>query len=134
VEYRIVGKDGEIRWVEDHGHFVHSKAGDIFYVFISDATEKVTRLMVERAALVSAEREKEQKLQNLIEEYDKERKLIRQEHLQRLEVIEGLSVNYESILYADLDTDTVLPYRLSSRLERQFEQKLQVRGLGWFLR
>ena len=41
VEYRIVRKDGVIRWVEDYGHFIHSQTvGDIFYVFISDATEK----------------------------------------------------------------------------------------------
>lgn len=41
VEYRIIRKDGAIRWVEDYGHFIHSEAvGDIFYVFISDATEK----------------------------------------------------------------------------------------------
>ena len=35
VEYRIVRKDGSIGWVEDYGHFVHSKSlGNIFYVFI----------------------------------------------------------------------------------------------------
>ena len=39
VEYRIIRKDGEVRWVEDYGHFAHSEiAGDVFYVFISDAT------------------------------------------------------------------------------------------------
>ena len=40
-------------------------------------------------------------LSNASSNYDKERKLITQEYLRRLEVIEGLSVNYESILYAD---------------------------------
>ena len=134
VEYRIRDKNGVVHWVEDYGHFVHSEtSGKIFYVFIADATEKMAQRQREKAALIHAGREKDKKLQNLIEEYDKERKLIRQEHLQRLEVIEGLSVNYDSILYADLDTDTVLPYRLSSRLERQFEKKLQVRPLRWFL-
>lgn len=131
VEYRIIRKDGAVRWVEDYGHFVHSEtAGDIFYVFISDATEKINR----RFELIDSDRKKEKKLRTLIEEYDKERKLISQEHLQRLEVIEGLSVNYESICYADLDADLILPYRLSSRLEKQFEKKLQVKPLRWFLR
>ncbi|MDE6387042.1 MAG: response regulator [Lachnospiraceae bacterium] len=121
VEYRIVRKDGAIRWVEDHGHFIHSQTvGDIFYVFISDATEKRNHHMSEKAALISEKKENEQKLQNLIEEYDKERKIINQEQLRRLEVIEGLSVNYASILYVDLDTDKVLPYRLSVRNENQF--------------
>ncbi len=131
VEYRIIRKDGAVRWVEDYGHFVRGDAdGDIFYVFISDATEKINR----RFALMDAEQEKEQQLQTLIEEYDKERKLIRQEHLQRLEVIEGLSVNYESICYVDLDANRILPYRLSSRLETQFAKKLQMKPFDWFLR
>lgn len=131
VEYRIVRKDGSIRWVEDYGHFVHSDAvGDIFYVFVGDATEKKKRHLQEKVALIN---EKDQILKSLIEEYDKERKIINQEHLRRLEVIEGLSVNYESILYADLDTDRVFPYRLSSRTKRQFNKKYQALGLRWYL-
>jgi len=74
----------------------------------------------------------EKKLQSLIEEYDKEIKLINQEHLRRLEVIEGLSINYESILYADLDTDNILPYRLSARNSLQFGNKLQARSFLWY--
>lgn len=91
VEYRIIQKGGAVRWVEDYGHFVRSNTvGDIFYVFIGDATEK--------------------------------KRQIEEEHLQRLEVIEGLSINYESILYADLDEDKILSYRLSSRTSHQFPQ------------
>ena len=64
VEYRIIQKGGQIRWIEDYGHFIHSKmSGDIFYVFVGDATEKKRRLEAQ--------------------------------HLQRLEVIEGLSIDYE---------------------------------------
>ncbi len=41
IEYRIIRKDGSIRWIEDYGHFVHTDSyGDIFYVFVEDATEK----------------------------------------------------------------------------------------------
>ncbi len=41
VEYRIVRKDGAIRWIEDYGYFVHTDLyGDLFYVFVEDATEK----------------------------------------------------------------------------------------------
>ena len=53
--------------------------------------------------------------------------MINQEHLRRLEVIEGLSVNYESILYANLDTNLILPYRLSSRTRYQFEEENSIR-------
>lgn len=41
VEYRIIRRDGSVRWIEDYGHFVHADHyGDIFYVFVEDATEK----------------------------------------------------------------------------------------------
>lgn len=39
VEYRIVQRDGSLRWVEDYGHFIHNETGrDLFYVFVADAT------------------------------------------------------------------------------------------------
>ncbi len=48
VEYRIIQKDGSIRWIEDYGHFVHTEAyGDIFYVFIDDSTERLKNRMSE---------------------------------------------------------------------------------------
>ena len=48
VEYRIIRKDGTVRWVEDYGHFVHTEMyGDLFYVFIEDATERMQRRMAE---------------------------------------------------------------------------------------
>ena len=41
VEYRIIRKDGTVRWVDDYGHFTQTKAyGGIYVVFISDITEK----------------------------------------------------------------------------------------------
>ncbi len=50
---------------------------------------------------------------------------INQVQTQRLRVIEGLSINYDSILYVDLDTDKVLPYRLNSRTEPAFGKRFQ---------
>lgn len=48
VEYRIIQKDGTIRWIEDYGHFMHTEAyGDIFYVFIDDSTERLKNRMSE---------------------------------------------------------------------------------------
>ncbi len=42
VEYRIICRDGEVRWVEDFGHYVRSdEYGGVFYVFISDVTDKM---------------------------------------------------------------------------------------------
>ena len=64
VEYRIVRKDGEIRWIKDYGHFVHSELfGDLFYVFIEDVTEgylkaasdaRIVRLARERLEAMQA--------------------------------------------------------------------------------
>lgn len=134
VEYRIVCKDGSVRWIEDYGHFVHSRsAGDFFYVFIGDATEKRQRQLAEKAVLIHEKRQHEQNLKKLIKEYDQERRLVNQEQLRRLEVIEGLSINYESILYADLDSDTILPYRLSPRTEMQFGANFQTRSFVWYV-
>ena len=41
VEYRIIRKDGGIRWIDDYGHFAQLPGyGDVYYVFLSDITEK----------------------------------------------------------------------------------------------
>lgn len=122
VEYRIIQKGGEIRWIDDYGHFVHSEvAGDIFYVFVGDLTEKKQQQLKEKEALLNINRKKEQQLQDQIEKYD----LIHQEHLRRLEVIEGLSIDYESIFYVNLDTNQIKAYRVSNRFEKQFPKDCQ---------
>ncbi len=44
VEYRIIRKDGTVRWVDDYGHYTESPTyGGLYYVFISDITEKRER-------------------------------------------------------------------------------------------
>lgn len=48
VEYRITQKNGATRWISDYGHFVHSDTiGDVFYVFIEDATDRTKKRMAE---------------------------------------------------------------------------------------
>lgn len=48
VEYRIVQKDSSVRWIEDYGHFMHTESyGDIFCVFIEDATDRLKKRMNE---------------------------------------------------------------------------------------
>lgn len=109
VEYRIIRRDGAVRWIEDYGHFVRSpSAGGVFYVFLWDATEKRNQIL-------------------------QEREQISQENNRRMEVIEGLSINYETILYADLDRDTIRPYRLSERTRPQFQDIAQTRSLSWYI-
>ncbi len=126
VEYRIRAKDGSIRWIEDYGHFIGSDTvGDIFYVFLGDTTESQERKLAEKVHLVNEQLEREHKLQDLIEERDRERSIINREYLQQMEVIEGLSVDYESICYVDLDLDQLQPYRLGGRTPELFYEKLK---------
>ena len=41
VEYRIVRRDGAVRWVDDYGHRTNLPGyGDVYYVFINDITDK----------------------------------------------------------------------------------------------
>ena len=41
VEYRITRKDGAVRWVDDYGRYTETETyGGVYYVFISDITEK----------------------------------------------------------------------------------------------
>ncbi len=126
VEYRIIQKGGEIRWIDDYGHFIHSDtAGDVFYVFVGDATEKKHRQQKEKEEILVNKIKTEQTLIKQIEEYDQELENMNQEHLRRLEVIEALSLNYESIFYVDLDKNRIQPYRISNRIEYQFKEDIQ---------
>lgn len=48
VEYRIIQRDGTVRWIEDYGHFMHTKAyGNIFCVFIDDATNRLEKRLAD---------------------------------------------------------------------------------------
>lgn len=124
VEYRIVPKNGEVRWVDDYGHFIHSQAGDIFYVFMVDITDKKSRQMEEKKNLLRENQQKEQELQNQINEQNQEMHVVNQEQLRRLEMIEGLSIDYESIFYVDLDSNSIKAYRISERFRREFPEIL----------
>ena len=55
VEYRIIRKDGATRWIRDYGRFVHTSLyGDVFYVFVEDATERHLRELSDARALQMA--------------------------------------------------------------------------------
>ena len=104
VEYRIVRRDGSVRWVEDYGHFARNDyVGDIFYVFLADATEKRQSQLA------------------ILGQKNRELEALSQEQNQNLEMIQGLSVDYETIFYLDLETDSIQFYRLSERVTEQLK-------------
>lgn len=108
VEYRIRRKDGAIRWIEDYGHYVFSEAmGGVFCVFVGDATEKHQQRQAELES-------------------------ISRERLRHLEVIEGLSVDYESIFYTDLNEDTFQTYRASPRVAHRVNGDVHWRQFSVF--
>ena len=124
VEYRIIPKGGGIRWIDDYGHFIHSEiAGDIFYVFVGDATEKKLHQQEEKESFIRETSKKESQLRMRIEEYDYKLQMNRQELLRRLEIIEGLSIDYESIFYAEPELDRITAYRLSKRAIKFFPRE-----------
>ncbi len=42
AEYRIIRRDGAVRWVDDYGHYAETETyGGVYVVFISDITEKI---------------------------------------------------------------------------------------------
>ena len=69
VEYRIVKKDGSVRWVDDYGHFTMTQAyGGIFYVFISDITDKREQIESEvQKAKLEAKKKEEDNLRLMAE-------------------------------------------------------------------
>lgn len=51
VQYRIIRKDGEIRWISDWGHMEDTRKGidkELFYVFITDITDTMTSAQKEK--------------------------------------------------------------------------------------
>ena len=41
VEYRIINREGEVRWIDECGHYTETeKFGSIYYAFVSDITEQ----------------------------------------------------------------------------------------------
>lgn len=58
VEHRMIRRDGTTGWLDNYGHFVYSEvAGDIFYVFLGDATEKRERSAQEKDDLMKAQQD-----------------------------------------------------------------------------
>ena len=51
AEYRIIQKDGTVRWVDDYGHYTETETyGGIYVVFISDITDKKLQRDTDTAA------------------------------------------------------------------------------------
>lgn len=95
VEYRIIRKDGKIRWVDDYGHYEYTEQyGGIYYVFISDITHKKEKQELEQRLKLQEQLIEEQKRR---EEQDK--------------MITALASDYRSVYHVDLDENDAVCYR-----------------------
>lgn len=128
VEYRVARRDGAVCWVEDFGHFIQTEnLGGVFYVFLADITERYRRRVAERAAILEEKLQKERELQEQADQTLDFLEQMNDELVRRLELIEGLSADYEMVFHADLEADVIQPYRVSRRECFQFGRDLQVR-------
>ena len=113
VEYRIIRKDGAVRWVDDYGHYTETEAyGGIYYVFISDITEKKAET---ESRLRQQEMEKQLALQaQLLREQE--------ESARQSQMITAMASDYRCVYYVTLDTDEGICYRT----DHSFENALSV--------
>ena len=112
VEYRIIRRDGAVRWVDDYGHFTMTETyGGIYYVFISDITEKR-----QQAEARARQRELERELALQKQLLEEERRRTQQEQL-----ITALSSDYRGVYYIELDRDEGICYQIHSELDHGFE-------------
>jgi PAS domain S-box-containing protein len=92
VVYRIIRKDGTVRWIDDYGHYTETENyGGIYYVFIADVTEQYDPK--ERSGL-------------------KEKLISEQFRSSRQDkMITALASDYRSVYHVDLDRDEGICYR-----------------------
>lgn len=65
VEYQIIRRDGAVRWIKDYGRFIHTKTyGDVFYVFVEDATDRHRREQIAKEQALTLEKLKQAQQSN----------------------------------------------------------------------
>ena len=104
AEYRIIRKDGAVRWVDDYGHYAQTEAyGGVYVVFISDITEKHALREED-----TAEKQREQERRAALQE-----ELVRQERLKKEldSMITAMASDYRSVYHVDIDADDAVCYR-----------------------
>ncbi len=92
VEYRIIRKDGSVRWIDDYGHYTETdNYGGIYYVFIADITQQH-----------DSEVRNDLKEQLISEQFRRQ---------QQDKMITALASDYRSVYHIDLDRDEGVCYR-----------------------
>ena len=107
TEYRIIRKDGEIRWVDDYGHYLETDIyGGIFTVFISDITEKRARIESRIASHQAAIATHQATIDALNDSFQKA-------HAERItfsRISQALATDYFCIYIVDPETDAFVEF------------------------
>ena len=103
VIYRIIRKDGTVRWIEDYGHYTQTdNFGGLYYVFIADVTgqydPKVRNDLKERLISEQVRTEQQDKM------------------------ITALASDYRSVYHVNLDRDEGVCYRSAPDDKDQSEE------------
>ena len=102
AEYHIRRKDGTVRYVDGHGHFTDTLAyGGIYYVFMSDITEKKER--------------EEHENRKLVKEVQAEQAI----RIEQDKMITALASDYRSVYHVDLDNNDAVCYRADPEDDEQ---------------
>ena len=113
AEYRIIRKDGAIRWVDDYGHYLETESyGGIFTVFISDITEKHELIESNLASHQAA-----------IAELSDALKKVHAESITFGRIARALAADYFCIYIVDPDTEAFVEYSSSSDYSRMGFEK-----------
>ncbi len=120
VEYRIVRKDGSIRWVDDYGHYTETKAyGGVYYVFISDITEKLAQKELTLKQALTAAKQQEIEKQTVLQDKLLEAQRTREQYDK---MITAMASDYRSVYHVDLDNDDAVCYRADPNDKKQHKE------------
>ena len=108
AEYRIIRKDGVVRWVDDYGHYMETTSyGGVYTVFISDITEKHERIQSD----IDSHKEEIRALNEAL-------KKVHVEHITFAKVAQALAGDYFSIYVVDPDTDNYVEFTSTKEFEK----------------
>ena len=107
TEYRIIRKDGAVRWVDDYGHYAKTdRYGGVYTVFISDITEKHEQIASDIAGHKAAIKELHEALEK-----------IHAESITFSRIAQALAGDYFCLYVVDPETDYFVEYGASKEYE-----------------
>ena len=100
VEYRIIRKDGEVRWIDDYGHYMEADVyNGLYYVFISDITDKYQQAESDKALRTAV-------IEALTKAYDS------------VWVIKDIETENFELFRVDKELEHLMPANIAAKIQR----------------